>query len=487
MNEVLYLGKTNFREEQKVFGIKRDDRRRHMYILGKSGTGKTTLLENSVIQDIQNGNGVCVIDPHGEFASRVLSFVPEDKINNVVYFNPSDTNFPLAFNPLENVDFDMRHLVASGLMAVFKKIWPDVWSARMEYILNNTLLALLEYPNSTLLSVMKMFSNKEYRKEIVDNLKDPVVKSFWEDEFAKYTQRLETEAVASIQNKIGQFIANPLIRNIIGQSRSSFNFRKIMDNGGIFIADLSKGRIGEDNSALLGAMLITKTQLAAMSRVDQDIENRKDFYLYVDEFQNFATESFATILSEARKYRLSLILAHQYIEQLDESERVKSAIFGNIGTMIMFRVGASDAGYLEKEFSPEFMSDDFVNLPNFQYYIKLMIDGLVSHPFSAYSLLPMIEPDKTFVEEIINMSRAKYALKKQDVENRISKEYYNGDKNNQDENKRKNKKSFENSLKKQDKVFSKPTKFKRKNVDVNKIKETIRKALNNKSDTDKNK
>ncbi len=419
---MLYLGKTNFRNELKKFGIKDDDRRRHTYILGKSGTGKTTFLSNMAIADIVEGKGVCVVDPHGEFAEEILSFIPESRMDDVVYFDPSDTAFPIAFNPLENVDFDMRHLVASGLMSVFKKIWPDVWSARMEYILNNTLLALLEYPNTTLLGIMKMFSNKEYRKEIVDGLKDPVVKSFWTDEFAKYTQRLETEAVSAIQNKVGQFVANPLIRNIIGQARSSFDFRTIMDEGKIFIANLSKGKMGEDNSALLGAMVITKLQLAAMSRVGMSIEKRRDFYLIVDEFQNFATESFATILSEARKYRLNLILAHQYIEQLEEG--VRAAIFGNVGTIVVFRIGAADAEYLEKEFEPEFLVNDFVNLPNFQYYIKLMIDGVVSRPFSAHSLLPRPVPADSFAHNILAASRERYAVPKHDVEQKIASEYY---------------------------------------------------------------
>jgi len=301
MDEILNLGRINFRNQEAVFGIKEDDRRKHIYIIGKSGTGKSTLLLNMVSADIAAGRGVCLVDPHGETADDVMKRIPENRIDDVIYFNPSDVSFPIAFNPLERVSNDMRHLVASGLMSVFKKIWPDVWSARMEYILNNTLLALLEYPNSTLLGIMKMFSDKEYRKQIVDNLHDPVVKSFWVDEFAKYTQKLETEAVSAIQNKVGQFIANPLIRNIIGQSKSSFDFRKVMDEGKIFIANLSKGKVGEDNSSLLGAMVVTKIQLAAMSRSGTSADKLRDFYLYVDEFQNFATESFATILSEARK------------------------------------------------------------------------------------------------------------------------------------------------------------------------------------------
>lgn len=422
-NDILLFGSTNFRNEERKFGIKIRDRRQHMYILGKSGTGKSTLLSNMAISDIVAGRGVCIIDPHGEFAEDAVRMIPEQRVDDVIYIDPSDTAFPIAFNPLERVDFELRHLVASGIMSVFKKIWPDVWSARMEYILNNTLLALLEYPNSTLLGIMKMFSDKEYRKGIVENLQDPVVRSFWVDEYSKYSQKFETEAVAAIQNKIGQFVSNPLIRNIIGQVHSSFDVRKVMDEGKILIVNLSKGKIGEDNSALLGAMLITKIQLAAMSRVNIPMEERRDFYLYVDEFQNFATESFANILSEARKYRLSLVLAHQYIEQLDDT--VRAAIFGNVGTMIVFRVGAIDGEALEKEFAPSFLANDFVNLPNFNIYVNLMIDGVSSKPFSARTLPPLHLPSVSLFDTILQASREKYALPRAKVEEKIASEYIN--------------------------------------------------------------
>jgi hypothetical protein len=422
MSDTLFIGKTNFRNTERMFGIKPDDRRRHVYVIGKSGTGKSTLLENMIIADIVAGRGVCFVDPHGESAEKILRFIPESRINDVVYFNPADINFPIAFNPLERVNFEMRHLVASGLMSVFKKIWPDVWSARMEYILNNALLALLEYPNSTLLGIMKMLSDKEYRRNIVENLKDPVVKSFWVDEFAKYTQKLETEAVAAIQNKVGQFVSNPLIRNIVGQVHSSFDMRSMMDDGKILIANLSKGMVGEDNSNLLGAMLITKIQLAAMARSGIPNSQLRDFYLYVDEFQNFATESFATILSEARKYKLNLTLAHQYIEQI--LENVRSAIFGNVGTMIIFRIGAADAEVLEKEFFPEFLAQDFVNLPNANIYVKLMIDGISSKPFSATTLPPPTIPSETFFDAIIEASRHNYAMPREEVDKKIAAEYY---------------------------------------------------------------
>ncbi|MEK6854740.1 MAG: TraM recognition domain-containing protein, partial [Nanoarchaeota archaeon] len=370
------------------------------------------------IQDILNGEGLGIVDPHGGFAEKMLDFVPESRINDVVYFAPHDIDWPVAFNVMENVDPTQRHLVAAGLLGVFKKIWPDVWSPRMEYILNNCILALLEYPNSTLLGINRMLSDKEYRKEVVSKIKDPVIKAFWVEEFAKYTDRFMTEAGAAIQNKVGQFISNPLIRNIIGQTKSAFDIRDIMDQKKIFIMNLSKGRVGEENSRLIGAMLITKIYLAAMSRVDVSEEQRPDFYLYVDEFQNFATESFKDILSEARKYRLNLILAHQYIAQMDES--VSDAVFGNMGTMINFRVGATDAEMLEKELSPEFYLQDIVNLGFAEIYLKLMIDGVASRPFSARTLFPMKCTEESHTEKIIESSRDKYATARHDVEEQIA-------------------------------------------------------------------
>ncbi len=420
------IGMTNARGGARKFGIKLDDRRRHVYVIGKTGVGKTTLLENMAIADIQSGKGVAIVDPHGEFAEKLLDFIPENRLDDVIYFDPSDMANPIAFNPMEQVGTEFRHLVASGIMGVFKKIWPDAWSARMEYILNNTLLALLEFPGSTLLGILRMFAEPAYRKKIVDNLQDPVIRAFWQNEFARYTQRLETEALAAIQNKVGQFVSNPLIRNILGQSRSTLNMREIMDNGKIFIVNLSKGKMGEDNSALLGAMIITRLQLAAMSRVDIPEEKRRDFFMYVDEFQNFATESFASILSEARKYRLSLVLAHQYIGQLVSSEgntRVRDAVFGNVGTIVTFRVGAADAEFLEKEFMPEFMQQDLVNLAKANIYVKLMIDGVASRPFSAETLPPQRPQLVSYRDVIIRNSEQRYGTPRAVVEQRIAGEW----------------------------------------------------------------
>ncbi|MBI4363282.1 MAG: type IV secretion system DNA-binding domain-containing protein [Candidatus Doudnabacteria bacterium] len=421
-NDITLFAKTNFRNRETPFGIRRDDRRRHMYIMGKTGMGKTTLIENMVIQDIQAGHGVAFVDPHGDSVEKVLSYIPASRINDVVYFNPADVDYPIAFNPLESVDPKYKHLVASGLMGVFTKIWAGVWSARMEYILGNTILALLDSPGNTMLGIARMLVNKTYRKRIVDNIKDPVVKSFWVDEFANYNDKFRNEAIAPIQNKVGQFLSSAIIRNIVGQTKSSIDLRDIMDNKKIFLINLSKGRIGEDNSALLGAMIITKLQLAAMSRVDVPEEERRDFYLYVDEFQNFATDSFANILSEARKYRLNLIVAHQYIGQLvrDRNTVVRDAIFGNVGTLVIFRVGADDAEFLETEFEPTYTPNDLLNLAKYQIYLKLMINGVSSSPFSA-TTLPPISAKTGNDDKVIKVSRERYANTRDVVEEKINK------------------------------------------------------------------
>lgn len=418
--KITYFAETDSRNKRLAFGIKAKDRLKHVYVIGKTGMGKSTLLENMAVQDIKGDEGMCFIDPHGKTAELLLEYVPEERIKDVVYFAPFDIDFPIAFNVMEDVGADKRHLVANGLMSAFKKIWVDAWSARMEYILNNTLLALLEYPGSTIVSVNRMLSDKEYRKKVVENIKDPSVKSFWVDEFANYGQQYMQEAGAAIQNKIGQFISNPLVRNIIGQERSSFDFRKIMDEGKIMIVNLSKGRVGEANANLLGSMLITKIYLAALSRADKneaELNKLPNFYLYVDEFQSFANESFADILSEARKYKLNLTVAHQYIEQM--SEEVRAAVFGNVGTMIVFRVGAYDAEVLEKEFAPTFTAEDLVNLGSYQIYLKLMIDGISSHPFSARTLPPIEKQATTHFDEIIRYSRRVYASPREEVNQKI--------------------------------------------------------------------
>ncbi len=416
--DICLFGQANFRNQMRKFGIKTDDRRRHMYIIGKTGMGKSTIMENMMLSDIYNNRGVGLVDPHGDFAEKIINFIPPKRINDVVYFNPADINYPMGFNILEVKNEEQKHLLVGGLMGTFKKIWPDVWSSRMEYILNNTLIVLIENPGSTLMGVNRLLSDKAYRKQIVGNAKDPVVKAFWMDEFASYSERYATEAVAPIQNKIGQFLSASVIRNMVAQVKSTFNVREIMDGQKIFVMNLSKGRIGEDNSRLLGGMIITKIQLSAMERVDTPEHERKDFFLYVDEFQNFANPSFANILSEARKYRLSLIMAHQYIKQLDEI--VADAVFGNVGTMVTFRVGSADAEVLVKEFTPTFTEEDIVNLPKFHTFLKLMIDGVASQPFSATTMPPIGSPTDS-ATKVINVSRERYAKSRSDIEDKIAR------------------------------------------------------------------
>ncbi len=435
-NDITYFGVTDARGKSVKFGIRKEDRLRHMYVIGKTGMGKSTLLENMAIQDIQNGEGMAYLDPHGTTAEKLLEFVPEHRIKDVIYFAPFDMEYPVALNVLEDTAVGdessqsiRSQFIVSGLMSTFKKIWKDQWSARMEYILNYTLLALLEIPEATLLDVNRMLSDKAFRKDVVERLKEPTVKAYWEKEFASMTDKMVAEAVPAIQNKVGQFISNALIRNIIGQTRSSFDFRKAMDEKKIIIFNLSIGRIGEDAVNLLGSLFVTKIYLAAMSRADiseQDMKAMPNFYLYVDEFQNFINDSFAQILSQARKYKLGLIVAHQYVKQM--SEIVHDAVFGNVGTMIAFRIGADDADSFEKEFKPTFLPEDFTNIGRFQMYLKLMIDGVASSAFSAGAMGPWERPDQSFVQEIVDSSRALYSHPRTEVEAHILKWTLGGDK-----------------------------------------------------------
>lgn len=421
-NKVTYFGETDFRSKKTKFGIKAKDRSKHMYVIGKTGMGKSTLLENLAIQDIQNDEGMIFIDPHGSTAVKLLEYIPKHRIDDVVYFAPHDADFPIAFNVLEQVPKEKRNAVAGGLISTFKKIWVDSFSSRMEYLLNYALLALLDVPGTTLLGVNRLLSDKVYRKYIVDRVEDTLVRSFWNNEFEKYTTTYASEAVAPIQNKVGQFIASPMIRNIIGQEVSTVDFRAFMDQKKIVIINISKGIIGPENMRLLGGMLITKIQLAAMSRANLSEDTLKripNTYLYVDEFQNFANESFAEILSESRKYKLCLTVANQYIDQM--TEEVRNAVIGNVGTFISFRVGSTDAEIMEKEFSPNFTAEDMVNLGMYQMYLKLMIDGVASKPFSANSLPPIPKLEKTYVEEIIGYSRKFFAGEKDKVEMDIRK------------------------------------------------------------------
>ncbi len=415
-NEITLFAETNYRGQRRRFGIKTDDRRRHLYVIGKTGMGKTVLQENMVMSDIMAGHGVCYVDPHGDTAEKILDYIPSNRINDVVYFNPADMEFPVGFNILDTVNDSQKHLIASGLMGVFKKIWPDVWSPRMEYILLNCVLALLDYPGATLLGINRLLVDADYRSRVVAKIRDPIVKTFWVAEFASWSEKYATEAIAPIQNKVGQFLSASIIRNIVSQVKSTIDLRNIMDEGKILIVNLSKGRIGEENMRLLGGMLIARLQMAAMERVDMPEDERRDFYLFVDEFQNFATESFASILSEARKYRLCLTVAHQYVEQL--TEEVRAAVIGNVGTLLAFRVGSTDAEFLEREFMPTFTADDLVNLTKYTIYLKLMVDGVASPPFSA-NTLPPIAKFTGNAQKVIAVSRERYSMPRATIAEKV--------------------------------------------------------------------
>lgn len=425
---ITFLGKTDFRNQEARFGILPVDRLRHTYIIGKSGTGKSTLLENMFVQDVINGNGCAFFDPHGKAAEMMLENIPAHRVDDVIYFAPFDYDFPIAFNPLEhseNLEQNQRNFIADSLLAAFKKIWgAEKFSDRMEYILSMTLLALLETPGSTLLGINRMYSDKEFRNRVVENVTDVTVKSFWIQTFGTWDPKYAREASAAIENKIGQLSSNPLIRNIVGQQKSSFDFRWIMDNRKIFIANLSIGRIGEQNTSLLGAMLMSKLYLSAMSRADQNEANLSmlpPFYLFVDEFQNFANDSFENILSQARKYKLGLTVAHQYVEQMPE--KLRYAIMGNVGTMVTFRIGPDDAELFEKQFSPVFVAQDFVNIAPYHIYLSLLINGLGSRPFSARTLPAIATPEISNAQAVIENTRIRYGRPRADVENWITNWY----------------------------------------------------------------
>lgn len=388
-NSITYFAETNFRNERKRFGIKRKDRRGHMYVVGKTGMGKSTLIERLVYSDLQAGEGLALLDPHGDLIEKIRKIVPESRQEDVIYFDPQ-ADKPLGINPLESVDPRYHHLAASGLISVCHKLWKDSWGPRLEHILRHTFLSLLEIPDSTLLDVPRLLTDQKFRAGVIQQLQDEQVRYFWQDEFERYPKNFGLEAIAPIQNKIGQFLAHRLIRNVVGQPKSSFKFRSVMDEGKVLLVNLAKGRIGEDACALLGALLLTRLELAALSRVDTpDETNRRDFYVYCDEFYNYTTASFAGLLSELRKYRLNLTLAHQFLEQLDEE--LQAAIFGNVGTIISFRIGARDAEYLAKEFSPTFTESDLINLPQHHVILKLMINGVTADAFSAITLPPVAQ------------------------------------------------------------------------------------------------
>ncbi|MDO4870773.1 MAG: type IV secretion system DNA-binding domain-containing protein [Candidatus Saccharibacteria bacterium] len=412
------FGMTDFRGVQHQFGILRKDRSRHLYIIGQTGAGKSGTLELLALSDIYHNQGYAIIDPHGDFAIDNLKFIPERRIRDVVYFNPADTNFPLGFNPMEITNPSQRLTVSSEIIGVLKRMFGNSWGPRLEHILRYTILALLERPETTILDITRMLTDKEFRKETLNYVTDTVVLQFWKLEFASWNEKYATEAIAPVLNKVGAFTANPIIRNIIGQPKSTFNIRQLMDDGKILVVNLSKGLIGEDNAGILGAFLVTKIQLAAMSRSDiPNIADRRPFYLYVDEFQNFATDSFATILSEARKYALNLTVANQYIAQM--SDEVRTAVFGNVGSIIAFRVSADDAPLLVKQFEPQFEATDLVNMHNRHFVTSMIINGEKQSAFTA-STLTLPEAKQSFLDQIIEYSRSHYGRPRAEVEAEIS-------------------------------------------------------------------
>jgi len=410
---------TNFRDHKTAFGIPRSERGRHLYIIGQTGVGKSALLELLTIADINSQSGMAIIDPHGDYAMNILKRIPAERSQDVIYFNPADTDFPIAFNPMEVYDSKLKTHTCSELIGVLKRMF-ESWGPRLEYILRYSILALLDYPNATMLDITRILTDKKFRQEVLGYVDDPVVRNFWTVEFTSWNDRFAAEAVAPVLNKIGAFTANPIVRNIIGQPKSSFNIRQIMDEGKILIVNLSRGLIGEDNAALLGALLVTKIQMAAMSRADMPAEQRTPFYLYVDEFQNFATDSFATILSEARKYGLNLTVANQYIAQMNTT--VKDAVFGNVGSIIAFRMSADDASSMQRYFEPAFDQHDLVHMHNRHFAITMTIDGEKVQPFSATTLdLPQMQNDQS--AEIIAHSRNLYAYSKGEIEQAVQARY----------------------------------------------------------------
>ncbi len=418
-NTIALFGETNYQNKNISFGLKSVDRRRHLYIVGKTGVGKSKLIELLIKSDLENNRGVVLLDPHGDLSQEVLALVPSSRKHDVVYFNPADVDYPVGFNPMEGVStFEFRQNVVSGFISIFKKLFGFNWNERLEHVLRYTTLALLDYPASNILGITRMLTDNQFRQEVIQYISDPQVKKFWATEFASWNEQFAQQAIAPIINNVGQFIANPIIRNIVGQSKTGFSLDEILNKEKIFIANLSIGKLGEENSALLGSMLITKIWQTAMARANIGEEERKDIFMYVDEFQNFATGAFANIFSEARKYRLDLTVSHQYMQQLPPE--VRSTIFGNVGSIVSFRVGGEDAQILAKEFEPVFTTSDFLNLDSRNFYIKMSVDGLTVRPFSGRTItLEKVSLDNS--AQITDFSRKKYAKTKKGAEEEIER------------------------------------------------------------------
>ena len=404
--------------DPRPFGIAAIDERHHLYIIGKTGSGKTTLLRNLILQHIAQGHGVGVIDPHGDLAEELLNFIPPKRADDLVYFNPGDLEFPIGLNPIGNVSEDARHLAASGIVSAFKGIWRDSWGPRLEYILHNAVSALLECRNQTLLGVNRLLVDDEYRAKVIRQVKDPFIRAFWAEEYESYDERFKREAIAPIQNKLGQFLLNPVIRNILGQIKKKVDIPFVMDHGRLFIANLSKGRLGDDKANLLGSLLATQFQLGAMARARLPESERRDFYLFIDEFQNFSTDAFASILAEARKYRLCMALSHQYIDQLPLP--IRQAVFGNVGTLIAFRIGSTDAEVMEKEFGKSFTASTLADLERYEAIVKLLVEGSNLEPFRA-RMLPPLGSRTGRKEKLIALSRERFAMPRRVIEGKLNR------------------------------------------------------------------
>jgi len=413
--DLTILGNTDYRGEKITFGIREEDKFRHMYIVGKTGTGKSTFIANLLKSDMIAGNGLALLDPHGELVDTVLEHIPTNRINDVILFDVSDADYPIGFNLLQGATEEEKNLIASGVVSTFKKLFDNSRWPRLEYILRNVAIALVDYPNATLMHILRMLTDKSFREEVISHVKDAVVLKFRTNEFAKWNDKQREEAVGPITNKVGQFLSSKLVRNIFGQPRTKLNLRKAMDEGKIILVNLSKGRIGEDNANMIGSLLVTKFQIDAMSRANIAAHERRPFYLYIDEFQNFASESFATILSEARKYKLALIVANQYTAQLDEKTR--DAIFGNVGTTIAFTLGKDDADMITGQFKNMASVNDLISLPKYTAYTRLMIDGISSDPFSMKTL-PITTPEWSLelIDKIRKQSRQRYAMERGQLE-----------------------------------------------------------------------
>lgn len=422
--ECSFFGRTNYEaalEAKKfIFGIKREDRRRHIYTVGKSGVGKSKFLELLIRQDIAYGHGVCLIDPHGDLIENILDFIPKERVGDVVMINPSDINFPVSFNPLLNVVPELKHQVAQGLIEVLEKQFGANWTPRLEHVFRFTVLALLDYPEATMRGMIMMLTDRRYRQKVVDYIEDDMVKRFWAVEFADWSEKFDTEAIIPLVNKLSQFLSNPMLRNIFGQKENKIDLDNIINSKKILLINLAKGKLGEENSSFFGSMFITKLYQTGMSRASMEEKNREDFYFYIDEFQNLVTTTFENLFAESRKYGFCITVAHQYMAQL--LPQVMATVLGNIGTIVVFRVGGDDAAKLAMEMKPIFQAEDMLNLGIREFYIKMAIDGETFDPFSAETLKVLPATHKTCKKEIIEQSRKKYALSLEEAKKKLDEE-----------------------------------------------------------------